>query len=242
MVGALQPFGKHMVRGIPSSPKTDILLNGEEVAKKKRSDVVLKNWKPAEHWTVIIWGRMIPYFTRQTSNLEILCMFSFSPNKKHIRTLISCVFLGDLYHFSTATPGLRGVSFSWESLSHPPNRPLATDLSEWVHERPCAGVFFWRQIHILSPYQSTRCNPKILSVCYIYIYHSNVQVFLLFSSWLGRSLLCPAVCSACAIFHYWAIIEKTQRVQEYFWLWQQVVAYTKGLPMAYGGWSMCFFL
>lgn len=35
MVGALQPFGKHTVRGMSSPPKTCSLLNDEEVAPKK---------------------------------------------------------------------------------------------------------------------------------------------------------------------------------------------------------------
>lgn len=86
MVGALQPFGKHTVRGMSSPPKTSSLLNDEEEAQKNRSDVVLKNWKPAEPWTVFEGGwfhtsAQQKHFTRQTSNLEILCIFDLTFSK-----------------------------------------------------------------------------------------------------------------------------------------------------------------
>ena len=38
--------------------------------------------------------------------------------------------------------------------------------------------------------------------------------FHLTFSWLGRSLLCRAVCSAYAIFHYWTTIEKHKRFKD----------------------------
>ena len=159
MVGALQPFGKQSVRGMSSPPKTSSLLNDEEVAQKNRSDVVLKNWKPAEPWTVFEGGwfhtsAQQKHFTLQTSNLEILCIFdlTFSKGKKHLRTLIypyiMCSSGWLVSFFLPQLPGVPGVSFSWDSLLDPRSHPLAANLSEWVvHERPCGGTFLEANTH-----------------------------------------------------------------------------------------------
>ena len=85
MVGALQPFGKHTVRGMSSPPKTSSLLNDEEVAQKNRSDVVLKNWKPAEPWTVFEGGWFHTLAQQNTSHVKL-------PTLKSCASLIDLTF------------------------------------------------------------------------------------------------------------------------------------------------------
>lgn len=150
-------------------------------------------------WTLnSIWGRMIPYFsstkhfTRQTSNLEILCIFDWShllQRKKHLRTLIYpyiMCFSGWLVSFFYRNSRRAGCFFQLR-LSLRPSKSPACSKPFWVGpwktlwRRVFGGKYTSLALRLQGlPYQSTRCNSKILSVCYI-CDHSNVQVFLPFN-------------------------------------------------------------